>query len=142
MKEELLRQETIHCDETPVQVLKEDGRKAESKSYMWVYTSGKYEQRQIVIYDYSPTRNGDVPEKFLNGFDRYLHTDGYAGYNKLKHITRCCCWAHLRRYFLDAAEVTPQYALQEKTAAQIGVDYCDKLFDIESKLSDESARNC
>ncbi|WP_425531504.1 IS66 family transposase, partial [Dubosiella newyorkensis] len=33
MKSELLKQEYIHCDETPIQVLREEGRKNTSKSW-------------------------------------------------------------------------------------------------------------
>ena len=90
MKLYLLKESVLHCDETPVQVLKEDGKKAESKSYMWVYRSGKYAEKQIVIYDYNKSRSGEVPKAFLGSFDEYLHTDGYAGYNNL-NVTRCSC---------------------------------------------------
>ncbi len=37
---ELIKREIIHCDETPIQVLKEQGKKSQSKSYMWLYLSG------------------------------------------------------------------------------------------------------
>lgn len=40
LREELLKRDIIHCDETPVQVLKEDGKKPQTKSYMWLYCSG------------------------------------------------------------------------------------------------------
>ena len=32
----------------------------------------------------------------------YLMADGYQGYNKVKETKRCCCWAHIRRYLLEA----------------------------------------
>ncbi len=41
MHEELLRREVVHADETVVQVLKENGRTDQSKSYMWVYRTGQ-----------------------------------------------------------------------------------------------------
>lgn len=28
--------------------------------------------------------------------------DGYQGYNKVKDTKRCCCFVHVRRYFLEA----------------------------------------
>lgn len=127
----LLKESVLHCDETPVQVLNEDGKKAESKSYMWVYRTGKYADRQIVIYDYNKSRSGEIPKKFLKNFDKYLHTDGYAGYNNL-NVARCSCWAHMRRYFNDAIIVESPGA--EKSDAQIGRDFCDKLFYIESQF--------
>ena len=36
----LLERDIIHADETPCQVLKEEGKTAQSKSYMWLYGSG------------------------------------------------------------------------------------------------------
>ena len=28
--------------------------------------------------------------------------DGYKGYNKVPEAQRCCCWAHIRLYWLRA----------------------------------------
>ncbi|MFA1643860.1 transposase, partial [Chryseomicrobium imtechense] len=43
--EELYRrirqEEVLHADETTLQVLEEPGKKAESKSYMWLYRTGR-----------------------------------------------------------------------------------------------------
>ena len=54
----LLEQEIIHADETTAQVLHEDGKTAESKSYIWLYTSGAFDKHRIVIYEYQLTRGG------------------------------------------------------------------------------------
>jgi transposase len=80
LRDELLRQTYIHVDETTLQVLKEPGREAQSKSYMWVQVSGERE-RPIVLFDYHPSRVGEVPKRLLDGFTGALHTDGYTGYN-------------------------------------------------------------
>src|SRR5690606_16701210 len=37
MKQKLLEHEVLHADETTVQVIKEPGKAAQSKSYMWLY---------------------------------------------------------------------------------------------------------
>ncbi len=65
------------ADETPVQVLKEPGRKATTKSYMWVFRSGEFDKEQIVLFHYSETRSGQTAKEFLEGFAGYLMTDGY-----------------------------------------------------------------
>jgi transposase len=67
MKNKLLQEGIIQADETTVQVLHEDGRKAESQSYMWLYRSGRYGPG-IVLYEYQPSRSGDNPKAFLKGF--------------------------------------------------------------------------
>lgn len=90
------------ADETRVQVLKEPGRSAESQSFMWLYRTGEDGIPVILLYGYTPTRSGDNAADFLDGFQGYLETDGYQGYNKVSGIKRCSCWAHIRRYFVDA----------------------------------------
>ncbi len=90
------------ADETRVQVLKEPGRSAESQSFMWLYRTGEDGLPVILLYGYTPTRSGDNAADFLDGFRGYLETDGYQGYNKVSGIKRCSCWAHIRRYFVDA----------------------------------------
>lgn len=102
MRKELLGREVLHADETPVQVLKGTGKTVASKSYMWVYRTGTDGLPPIVLFEYRPGRSGEQPQKFLEGFTGYLHTDGYSGYNKVESITRCGYWAHLRRKFVDS----------------------------------------
>lgn len=94
MRKELLQREVLHADETTVQVLKEKGKAPTTKSYMWLYCTGNDGRPPIVLYDYKTSRSGDNAKAFLEGFHGYLHTDGYAGYNKIPHVTRCGCWAH------------------------------------------------
>jgi len=40
LQKELLTRDIVHCDETPVQVLKEEGKNPQTKSYMWLYRTG------------------------------------------------------------------------------------------------------
>ena len=130
---ELLSRDIVHCDETPVQVLKEDGKKPQTKSYMWLYRTGDDGKVPVIIFDYRPSRSGDNAVSFLRDFRGYVHSDGYSGYNKLSGITRCGCWAHLRRMFVKA--IPTGKSSGQKTFAEIGRDYCDKLFRIEEQLS-------
>lgn len=83
LREELLKRDIVHCDETPVQVLKEEGKKPQTKSYMWLYRSGNDRKPPIILYDYQPSRNGDHAVTYLKDFKGYVHSDGYSGYNKL-----------------------------------------------------------
>lgn len=137
LHELLLSREVIHADETPVQVLKEEGKKPQTKSYMWLYRTGNDGREPIVLYDYRPGRGGYNADEYLKGFKGYLHSDGFSGYNVLKDVTRCGCWAHVRRKFVEAcpkekAEGTPE------SVAETGRDLINKLFDIERDLKDLS----
>lgn len=134
LKKNLLSRDIVHCDETPVQVLKESGKRPQTKSYMWLYRTGNDGKPPVILYDYQPSRNGDNAVKFLKDFKGFVHSDGYSGYNKLSGITRCGCWAHLRRKFVEAipAKKADDAPL---TSAEIGRDYCNQLFKIEESLA-------
>lgn len=136
MKTKLLESEVLHADETPLQVLKEEGRKAQTTSYMWLYRSGR-DGPPIVLYDYQETRATEHPSRFLEGFCGYLHVDGYQVYEKLPGVTLVGCMAHARRNFVDALSVlSPMTRQKGNTAAHQGLDYCDKLFAIERDLKE------
>lgn len=128
----LLKREVIMADETRVQVLKEDGRNPETDSFMWLYRSGEDGQSPIILYKYTPTRAGYNASEFLEGYKGYLMTDGYTGYNKLTGVKRCCCWAHVRRYFIDAVPKGHEYDLSKPSVQ--GVEFCTKLFKIEEEI--------
>ena len=136
MRKQLLSRDIIHCDETPVQVLKEEGKKPQTKSYMWLYRTGIDDEKPVVLYDYQPSRNGDHAVTFLKDFKGYVHSDGYSGYNKLIGIIRCGCWAHLRRKFIEA--IPQKKSTEGLTNAEVGRNYCDQLFMIERDLKDLS----
>lgn len=118
-------------DETPVQVLKEEGRRAQSKSYFWVVRTGEDGLKPIILYNYTPTRAGENARQFLNGIAPgfYLMADGYQGYNKVKETNRCCCYAHIRRYLLEA--IPKGQGRDYSNQAVQGVLYCNKLFEYE-----------
>jgi len=65
MKRRLCEREVLHADETTLQVLHEDGKSAQSKSYMWLYRTSGEAKQQIVLYDYQPNRKAENPEGFL-----------------------------------------------------------------------------
>jgi transposase len=130
MKKAVLQSDVINIDETPVQVLKEPGR---IKSYMWVF-KGTSRGRPVLLYHYDPSRSGDVPASFLNGYKGIVQTDGYAGYGFLdqkKDILHVGCWVHARRKFVEVTK-----AVSRKTKTPVGnaataLKYIGKLYKIE-----------
>lgn len=137
LHEELIQQRYLHADETTLQVLHESGRAAETKSYMWLYRSGR-SGPPIVLFDYQPTRAKEHPKKFLTGFKGYLHVDGYPGYHELEDVILVGCWAHARRKFDEALKALPATKRSAPVAAKQGLEYCNKLFAIERKFKDAS----
>ena len=143
MHYDLLQSEIIHCDETPVKVLKEPNRKGKtknSKSYFWLFRTGRAEPNPIVLYKYSPSRAHDIPEEFLKGFNNYAHVDGYEAYHLIKGINWVGCWAHVRRKFMDAYKLIPpkDRGKTPLTLCEVGLEYIDKLFSIEKEISELS----
>ena len=135
MRDALFDAPFIHMDETVVQVLKEKGKSPTSQSYMWVQTGGP-PGKPVVIYDYDPSRSGEVPARLLLGYEGYLMTDGYEGYNKLaksEGIEHLVCWAHVRRKFVEAVKVQPKgaHGHADQAVALIG-----KLYAIEREHKD------
>ncbi len=138
LRRELLSSEILHADETTLMVLREPGRKARQKSYVWVYRTSGDAKRPVVLYDYQPSRAGECASRFLEGFTGLLHTDGYGAYHcKLPpEITVVGCWTHMRRKFADTLKSLPK-ELRERSPAKVGLDYCDKLFRLESSFTEQ-----
>ena len=134
---ELLKRRFLMMDETPVQVLKEEGRRAQSKSYFWLVRTGEDGLNPIILYNYTPTRAGENAKRFLNGImpGFYLMADGYQGYNKVNETNRCCCWAHIRRYLLEA--IPKGQEKDYSNPAVQGVLYCNKLFEYERSYKEK-----
>lgn len=130
LRDTLLDSAFLHMDETVVQVLKEDGKTPTSTSYMWVQTGGP-PGRPVVLYDYDQRRSSTVPVRLLEGYQGYLMTDGYDGYNQLIRtggIHHMACWAHVRRRFVDAVRVQPK---GRRGRADEAVALIGKLYAIE-----------
>lgn len=102
MSEDLMLQGYFQCDETHANVLKLDGKRFESKSYIWTRYSPVV---PIVIYEFHPTRSGEVPKAYLEDYSGYMQVDGYQGYNIIsgfKNAIHVCCWNHARKGFYKA----------------------------------------
>ena len=127
----LLKRRYLMADETPIQVLKEPDRRPQSKSYVWLIRTGEDGEAPIILYNYTPTRAGYNAAKFLKNAESgfYLMVDGYQGYNKVPNATRCCCYTHIRRYFVKA--IAKGHEKDYMDPGVQGVMYCDKLFEYE-----------
>jgi transposase len=133
MHEQLLKCSIIMSDETTWQVNKENGKKASSNSYIWIHRSGNCEGLPVILYQYTRSRSGEHAKKFLEGFEGYHVSDAYAGYEKVEGITRCLCFSHLRRYYLEAIPLDSRKKEIPSSGGAVGRAYCDKLFKLERK---------
>ena len=124
----------INADETSVQVMKEPGRANTSKSYMWVFRGGPIE-KPAVLFRYSPTRAGDNARKMLKGYEGYVHSDGFAGYNILETngspIRLLGCMAHVRRKFVKVIDARGRAGPSKTGSAEVALSYIARLYEVE-----------
>jgi len=130
---EILSGPLINVDETTVQVLEEPGRSPTTKSYMWVFRGGPTDSSNV-LYQYHPSRAGDVAHTFLRDYNGAVQTDGYSGYNFLDSkstVVHVGCWAHARRKFMEAEKARPKNA--KPGSSTVALKYIQTLYGVEKK---------
>jgi transposase len=135
MRDMLLDAELIYCDETTFQVLKEQGRKPETKSYLWAQMTGS--GIPIRCFTYTPGRGAKLADKLFAGIRQgaVLMTDGYEPYNGISEqyqLVHLGCWAHSRRYFVKAEDNVPKAARSSDLLATRFIRLIGKLFAAEA----------
>ena len=131
--------DVMQMDETRVQVLDEQNRRAKSQSWMWVMRGGPPGQ-PVIQYAYDPSRAGTVAVDLLEDYQGYLQTDGYKGYTKVlsqPEITGLGCWAHARRKFIKAQQAAPKGKPSGKTQQILA--WIGKLYALEKRLAETDA---
>jgi transposase len=141
MRDHLLESPLIYGDETHVQVLKEAGKSAQSKSYMWAQmTQGSGANGTgppIRLFAYSPSRSTAAAEILYAGVRKggVLITDGYAVYGQIEQahaLVHLGCWAHCRRGFNDALQALPKSARGPEQLASQFLALIAQLYAVES----------
>jgi transposase len=118
---------------------------------MWVFYGGAHGQPAIE-YQYHPTRAGRVAADYLAGYEGYVQTDGFSGYDFLDAqpgVVHAGCWAHARRKFVDVTKAVggmPRSAARKTGSADVAVGFIRKLYAIETQakaqgLTPEQLRN-
>ena len=139
LHEKLYGYHVLQADETPVLVNK-DGRPAGSKSYMWVYRTGRmYTECQIVLYEYQKRRNASHPREFLKDFSGVCVTDGYQVYHTIEgereDLRIAGCWSHARRRFDEAVKALPKQK-QKDSRAYLALTMIQAIYREEKQLKD------
>lgn len=136
LHDHLLERPWVQMDETSLQVLKEPGKTAQNKSYLWLMAS--FTEKPITLFHYDPTRSQQVPMDLLASSVSTLMVDGYEWYQKAcddYQIQRLGCWAHARRKFMDAKKLQSK----GKTGkADQALAFIQKLYHIEQQTKESS----
>ncbi|NUZ08671.1 IS66 family transposase [Piscinibacter koreensis] len=142
LRDALLEAPIVHGDETEVQVLKEPGRKAQARSYMWVQmTQASGEDGTgppIRLFGYRPSRSTEAAKALYEGMrpGAVLMSDGYESYEVVarRHgLVHLGCWAHCRRYFHDALQALPKDKRGPDQLAARFIELIGRLYHVEAQ---------
>ena len=136
MRDVLLDSAVVHGDETTVQVLKEPGKAAQTKSAMWVQMNGT--GPPVRLFSYAPGHHAEHGDKLWAGMRHgaALMSDGGAVYDaiaKANGLIHLGCWSHCRRYFIEAEEVLPKEARGVHQPATQFIGLIGKLYAAEAR---------
>ena len=134
LRDQLFEARLVHGDETELQVLKEDGRPAQRKSYLWVQMSGA--GPPVRLFTYAPSRSAKTAAELYAGAHGALMSDGYAPYDQVASINGLVhlgCLAHARRKLIEAEEALPQAARSPEQPATQLLALIGELYGIEAR---------
>ncbi len=137
MRGAVLLSRVVHTDDTTVRMLAPDKTRT---ARFWVYIGDAAHPHSV--YDFTESRQRDGPAQFLAGFEGWLQADAYGGYDGIYaggQVHEVACFAHCRRYWLDAQRTDPRRALQ-------ALSYIGRLYKLEEQfreanLSGDALRN-
>lgn len=134
MRDQLLDAGLLFGDETELQVLKEPGRTAQTKSYLWLQMSGS--GPPVCLFTYSPSRSAKTALLLYEGASGALMSDGYAVYDTVAStsgLVHLGCWAHARRAFVEAEAIVPKAIRPPDHLATRFIAAIGELYAIEAK---------
>jgi transposase len=144
LRDELLDSPFIFGDETELQVLKEAGRSAQAKSYLWAQmTDGSGREGKgprIRLFAYAPSRSTATANELYAGVrpGAVLMTDGYEPYDTIadRHgLIHLGCWVHARRRFHEALQALPKDRRGPEQLPARFIDLIGKLYHFEAEAT-------
>lgn len=105
MRDRVKKSKVIHTDDTTVKVQDANLKGRCRTGRVWCYLGD--ESNPYDVFDFTPDRKREHPQKFLDDFRGYLQADAYGGYDGIYtrgDVIEIACWAHARRKFFEAKE--------------------------------------
>jgi transposase len=103
----------IKADETSIKYLHDEGQGKAANGWMWVFHAPEH---KLVLFEFHPGRNHDVPQEILKDFAGTLQTDALSSYTAAfkqnDKVTLMSCLAHIRRGFKKAQRQNKELADQ------------------------------
>lgn len=103
--EQVLQSQVLQTDDTGIQVLDARDPEGSKRGHIWGYVG----DQQLVYFQYTPDWKADATRQFLEGRIGYIQADAYKGYDYIftrpgSQAIEVACWAHARRYFVEAKD--------------------------------------
>lgn len=142
LRDQLLDAPLVFGDETELQVLKDPGRSAQSKSFIWAQmTDGSGRDGTgppIRLFAYSPSRSTKTAMELYAGIrpGAVLMTDGYDVYDTVAEthqLVHLACWTHCRRYFIEALQALPKDQRGPNQLAARFIALIGQLYHVEAE---------
>jgi len=131
MWERALLSGCLTLDETPVKELAVGGTLT---GYLWTGVGDA--NHPYDCFFYTSNRRSIGPETFLSGYEGYLLSDAYVGYERIGRlwpgVLKASCWVHGRRKFQEC------HHLGATDQTRTALAYIRQLFDIEDRYRESS----
>lgn len=123
------------CDESPIQVHREQDRDNTAQSWVWVRRGG-VPGREVILFHYSASRSSAVVKQLFDAYQGYVQCDGYCAYHCLEAqgCTLVGCMAHVRRKFNNALKSLPGKESAQRSKAAMAMSFIQRLYRIEHQI--------
>ncbi len=135
MKDSVIEYDISSIDATTLQVLKEPGRRAQTKSYLYCLRGG-LPDRPVILYGYNAGKHQAFVDNWLEGFQGKVHMDADSFFDTLlldPQVEASYCNAHARRYFEKVKKQAKKQGL-----AHEALRFYKKLYKIERYAKDNN----
>jgi transposase len=115
----------IHTDDTGIKMLAEPQC---LNCKLWTYVGDA--ANPFVAYEFSLTRAGKNPSRFLEDFKGFLQADAFSGYDQVYskgRVIEVACMAHCRRYWWEARET-------DSRRTHEAISYIARLYTLETQF--------
>ena len=115
----VLNGSAVFADDTPIK-LQASGDGKTRTARIWVYVRDERPWlgpgRPAAYYRFTVDRKGEHPASHLQGYQGWMHADGYSGFNELYRsgaVREVACLAHVRRKFVDVFQAEGSLIAEE-----------------------------
>lgn len=132
LKQVLFCAPVVHADDTILPLIDEYSHRS-AQARVWAYVS-----REVAYFEFTDTREGKHPQRFLEPYRGFVQADAFAGFDALfAHPStgkiEVGCWAHVRRKFYEIAESEKKLKPDKPTLAMQALAWITKLYAIEAQ---------